>query len=230
MRAMRRAPTFQGVGSTAQLYEVRRSNVPSQDPQRDHLAAGGRIDRPGRIRPAEPVWLRRRAHRRRAERVADHRSALARRTQRGPQGPDAAGARPAVSRRAQWGHLGPDVAGAGSQRPAGRQHGDDLELKLPPSAYFKRQMYGCFWFETGTIESTIEQLGPDRILYESDFPHPTSMSPGPATAAVQPRQYIAESLGHLPEKTLQKILHATSKFLPRGINHPRRNLFGSNLW
>ena len=81
------------------------------------------------------------------------------------------------------------------------------EYDLLPSEYFKRQMYGCFWFETGTIESTIEQLGPDRILYESDFPHPTSMSPGPATAAVQPRQYIAESLGHLPEKTLQKILH-----------------------
>ena len=38
---------------------------------------------------------------------------------------------------------------------------------------------------------------PDWILYESDFPHPTSMSPGPATAAVEPRQYIAAELGDL---------------------------------
>jgi predicted TIM-barrel fold metal-dependent hydrolase len=68
-------------------------------------------------------------------------------------------------------------------------------------------MYGCFWFETDTVKSTIDQLGPDRLLYESDFPHPTSMAPGPASTAVQPRQYIAESLGDLPEATLQKILH-----------------------
>jgi predicted TIM-barrel fold metal-dependent hydrolase len=81
------------------------------------------------------------------------------------------------------------------------------EYDLLPSEYFKRQMYGCFWFETDTVKSTIDQLGPDRLLYESDFPHPTSMAPGPASTAVQPRQYIAESLGDLPEATLQKILH-----------------------
>jgi predicted TIM-barrel fold metal-dependent hydrolase len=81
------------------------------------------------------------------------------------------------------------------------------EYDLLPSEYFKRQMYGCFWFETATVKSTIDQLGADRLMYESDFPHPTSMAPGPASAAVQPRQYIAESLGDLPEITLRKILH-----------------------
>ena len=38
--------------------------------------------------------------------------------------------------------------------------------------------------------SAIEQLGPDNILYETDFPHPTSMSPGPASAAVAPNDYL----------------------------------------
>jgi uncharacterized protein len=33
------------------------------------------------------------------------------------------------------------------------------------------------------------------------------MAPGPATAAVEPRQYIADSLGDLPEDILHKILH-----------------------
>ena len=53
----------------------------------------------------------------------------------------------------------------------------------------------------------VDQCGADWILYESDFPHPTSMSPGPATAAVEPRQYIADTLGDLPEDVLRKILH-----------------------
>jgi uncharacterized protein len=81
------------------------------------------------------------------------------------------------------------------------------EYDLLPSEYFKRQMYGCFWFETDTVRFAVDQLGADRILYESDFPHPTSMAPGPATVAVEPRQYIAESFGDLPEDTLRKILH-----------------------
>ena len=66
------------------------------------------------------------------------------------------------------------------------------EYDLLPSEYFKRQMYGCFWFEDDTVKAAIDQWAPDWILYESDFPHPTSMAPGPATAAVEPRQYIAD--------------------------------------
>jgi uncharacterized protein len=81
------------------------------------------------------------------------------------------------------------------------------EYDLLPSEYFKRQMYGCFWFEDDTLRHAIEVLGPERILYESDFPHPTSMSPGPATAATAPRNYIAESLSELPDDVLKKILH-----------------------
>ena len=81
------------------------------------------------------------------------------------------------------------------------------EYDLLPSEYFKRQMYGCFWFENDTVKAAIEQMGPENFLYESDFPHPTSMAPGPATVAVEPRQYIAEELGDLPDDILRAILH-----------------------
>ena len=81
------------------------------------------------------------------------------------------------------------------------------EYDLLPSEYFHRQIYGCFWFERESALSAIEQLGPDNILYETDFPHPTSMSPGPATTAVAPPDYIDATLGHLPDDTLRKILH-----------------------
>jgi uncharacterized protein len=81
------------------------------------------------------------------------------------------------------------------------------EFDLLPSEYFKRQMYGCFWFENDTVKAAIKQMGPECFLYESDFPHPTSMAPGPATVAVEPRQYIAEELGDIPEPDLKAVLH-----------------------
>ena len=68
-------------------------------------------------------------------------------------------------------------------------------------------MYGCFWFETDTVVSAVEQLGSNWILYESDFPHPTSMSPGPATSAVSPRRFIADGLSRIAEADLRAILH-----------------------
>jgi predicted TIM-barrel fold metal-dependent hydrolase len=82
------------------------------------------------------------------------------------------------------------------------------EYELLPSEYFKRQIYGCFWFEHGpSLEAALEVIGPDNILYETDFPHPTSMSPGPASTALVPKEFIAKNLGHLPDEVLKKILH-----------------------
>ncbi len=80
------------------------------------------------------------------------------------------------------------------------------EYDLLPSEYFRRQIYGCFWFEQEMIGPAID-LYPDNILYETDFPHPTSMSPGPATPALPPRDYAEEALGQLSEATLAKVLH-----------------------
>lgn len=85
------------------------------------------------------------------------------------------------------------------------------EYDLLPSEYFRRQIYGCFWFEHGTsLDAAIAKVGPDNLLYETDFPHPTSMSPGPASGALPPRQFIAEKLGYLPADTLRKLLHGNA--------------------
>jgi uncharacterized protein len=89
------------------------------------------------------------------------------------------------------------------------------EYDLLPSEYFRRQIYGCFWFETDTATFAIEALGADNVLYETDFPHPTSMSPGPASAAQAPNEYIEAALGHLPEATLRKVLHDNAARLYR---------------
>jgi predicted TIM-barrel fold metal-dependent hydrolase len=81
------------------------------------------------------------------------------------------------------------------------------EYDLLPSEYFKRQVYGCFWFERASARAAINILGPDNILYETDFPHPTSMSPGPASVADVPKDYIEQNLADLPDDVLRKILH-----------------------
>ncbi len=82
------------------------------------------------------------------------------------------------------------------------------EYDLLPSEYFRRQIYSCFWFEEA-VGPAIEQY-PDNILFETDYPHPTSMSPGPQTPAEHPRVYADRVLGDLPDATLQKVLHDTA--------------------
>jgi uncharacterized protein len=50
-------------------------------------------------------------------------------------------------------------------------------LSMKPSEYFRRQFYGCFWFESKTLAPAIDHIGPDRIMFETDIPHPTCLYP-----------------------------------------------------
>jgi len=79
------------------------------------------------------------------------------------------------------------------------------EYDLLPSEYFKRQIYACFWFEELGVQRAIE-LFPDNLLFETDFPHPTSMSPGPKSTASAPREYAERALGGLPEDAIRKVV------------------------
>jgi predicted TIM-barrel fold metal-dependent hydrolase len=78
--------------------------------------------------------------------------------------------------------------------------------RLLPSEYFRRQVYGSFWFESSMLARALE-LFPDNIMFETDFPHPTSLSPGPASFARHPSIVIEENLGSLPEDIQRKVLH-----------------------
>jgi predicted TIM-barrel fold metal-dependent hydrolase len=80
------------------------------------------------------------------------------------------------------------------------------EYDLLPSEYFARQIYACFWFEEEAARRAIESH-PDNILYETDFPHPTSMSPGPQSIADSPRDYAERVLSTLPEESIGKVVH-----------------------
>jgi predicted TIM-barrel fold metal-dependent hydrolase len=88
------------------------------------------------------------------------------------------------------------------------------EYDLLPSEYFRRQIYGCFWFEQEAARFAIERF-PDNILFETDYPHPTCQHPGPATPAQFPRDYATGALSSLDDATLQKVLHDTAAELYR---------------
>ena len=81
------------------------------------------------------------------------------------------------------------------------------EYDLLPSEYFRRQIYAMFWFEEASAKMAIELLGPDNIMYETDYPHPTSMAPGPASSADLPKDYIQRVFGDMPFEDAKKILH-----------------------
>ncbi len=51
------------------------------------------------------------------------------------------------------------------------------ELSMVPSDYFRRQFYGCFWFERSTVRPTLEYVGAQSLMFETDFPHPTCLYP-----------------------------------------------------
>jgi predicted TIM-barrel fold metal-dependent hydrolase len=48
-----------------------------------------------------------------------------------------------------------------------------------PTELFRRQVYSCFWFEEAAPSRTLDFIGFDNVLFESDFPHPTCLYPSP---------------------------------------------------
>jgi predicted TIM-barrel fold metal-dependent hydrolase len=86
------------------------------------------------------------------------------------------------------------------------------EYELLPSEYFRRQLYGSFWFEEQGLHHALE-LYPDNILYETDYPHPTCMAPGPASAGTHPRLYAERALADVPDEVVAKVLHDSAAAL-----------------
>jgi predicted TIM-barrel fold metal-dependent hydrolase len=46
------------------------------------------------------------------------------------------------------------------------------ELELLPSDYFRRQVYGCWFFEERAPRRVVDEIGADNLCFETDYPHP----------------------------------------------------------
>ncbi|HEY8120319.1 MAG TPA: amidohydrolase family protein [Myxococcota bacterium] len=84
------------------------------------------------------------------------------------------------------------------------------EYDLMPSEYFRRQIYGCFWFEEASAVTALRHY-PDNLLYETDYPHPTCQAPGPASAGTHPYLYAEKALAGIPEPTRARVLQTTAQ-------------------
>ena len=58
-------------------------------------------------------------------------------------------------------------------------------LKLTPKEYFKRHFWVSYWFEDYAPTKMLEDIGFDRVMFETDYPHPTSLYPGVQDKLVQ---------------------------------------------
>ena len=86
------------------------------------------------------------------------------------------------------------------------------ELKLLPSEYFRRQVYGCFWFERLPEQSAIEAIGVNNLMFETDFPHPTCLYGNIGEA-------VERGMGHLDPAVQRRLLFENAAEL-YGVERP----------
>jgi predicted TIM-barrel fold metal-dependent hydrolase len=75
------------------------------------------------------------------------------------------------------------------------------ELDRAPSEYFKTNWYATMWFETGRghLQELVDKVGEDNVMFETDFPHPTSLWP-------KPLDHVHDAMATLRPETRRKIL------------------------
>ncbi len=77
------------------------------------------------------------------------------------------------------------------------------EFERRPKEYFRDQFWCSFWFETLGPKKLLEDIGVDKVLFETDFPHPTSLYPG-----VQ--DHLKDVLGGHDYATRKKVLQTNA--------------------
>jgi uncharacterized protein len=86
----------------------------------------------------------------------------------------------------------------------------ELDLKMPPSEYWRRQCYATYQSDPIGVK-LLDELGEDNIMWGSDFPHPDGIWP-------DSQEYIQRELGHLPAATQRKIVCDNAAKLYRFVN------------
>ncbi|WP_236787773.1 amidohydrolase family protein [Amycolatopsis sp. GM8] len=76
--------------------------------------------------------------------------------------------------------------------------GSDPELP-PAKEMFGKGVFGTFWFEDAGPLALLDRIGADNVLWETDFPHPTSLYPSPVERS-------EEKLYGLPPHIIRKIV------------------------
>jgi uncharacterized protein len=85
-----------------------------------------------------------------------------------------------------------------------RIYGNPNDLPMPPSEYFRRQCYGTYWYEKDALR--LLDLYPDNFMFSTDYPHSTSLAPGPCGGTTEmPSDYFAETHKGLSDELREKV-------------------------
>ena len=77
-------------------------------------------------------------------------------------------------------------------------------IPLPPSTYFHRQMYGCFFDDDhGLTPDSLAAIGTDRLLFETDYPHSDSTWP-------HCREVAEKQMAHLDDETVHALVRGNA--------------------
>ena len=76
------------------------------------------------------------------------------------------------------------------------------KIKEPPSTYYYRQIYGCFFDDVYGLEN-IEKCGIDNICFETDYPHSDSTWP-------HSKETGMKLMGNLPEDVVRKLVRGNA--------------------
>lgn len=91
-----------------------------------------------------------------------------------------------------------------------RQYNGTQVLPLLPSEYFRRQCFATYWFEQSTLEQL--PLYADNFMFSTDFPHGTSLSPGPCGGTtLTPSEYAAAGHSSLDPTLRTKVLSTNAQ-------------------
>jgi predicted TIM-barrel fold metal-dependent hydrolase len=78
-----------------------------------------------------------------------------------------------------------------------------FNLQKKPWEYFRDHFWVTYWFEKVGPKQLLETIGVDKVLFETDFPHPTSLYPG-----VQ--DHVMETLGGYTPEIRKKVLETNA--------------------
>ena len=73
------------------------------------------------------------------------------------------------------------------------------EFELLPSEYFARQVWACTFFEEFAPTRMLDVIGTDRVMFETDYPHPVCLYGNV-------RSKIDAAFGAHTEETRRKVL------------------------
>jgi predicted TIM-barrel fold metal-dependent hydrolase len=88
------------------------------------------------------------------------------------------------------------------------------KVKEPPSDIFRRHVYGCFFDDPHGLKS-LEEIGVDRVTYESDYPHSDSTWP---------------KTRHIAEEQMKDLDRATVEMIVRGNAITMLGLTAEGRW